>query len=101
MTDPAELPEVLGRALDVFASGRPRPVHIEIALDVMQRDAGDAGSFAIPAPAGPPVADPQALDAARSVSRRPSARSSCSAAGPPTPATPRWRSPGASARPSA
>ena len=64
VTDPAELPSVLGRALDVFGSARPRPVHIEIALDVLQRDAGAAGTMAIPAPAGPPVADPQALDAA-------------------------------------
>jgi acetolactate synthase I/II/III large subunit len=64
VTDPAELPDVLGRAFDVFASRRPRPVHIEIALDVLQRDAGDAGSRALPAPAGPPRADAGALDAA-------------------------------------
>jgi acetolactate synthase-1/2/3 large subunit len=35
VTDPAELPEVLARAWDVFDSGRPRPVHIEIPVDVL------------------------------------------------------------------
>ncbi len=62
VTDPDELPEVLGRAFDVFASARPRPVHIEIALDVLGLDAGDAGSRPLPPAAGPPVADPVALD---------------------------------------
>jgi acetolactate synthase-1/2/3 large subunit len=32
---PDELPEVLSRAFAVFASGRPRPVHIEIPTDVI------------------------------------------------------------------
>jgi acetolactate synthase-1/2/3 large subunit len=35
LLDPAQLPEVLARAFAVFASGRPRPVHIEIPLDVI------------------------------------------------------------------
>lgn len=35
VTDPAELPAVLGRAFDLFRSARPGPVHIEIPLDVM------------------------------------------------------------------
>ena len=76
-------PTVLGRALDVFGSARPRPVHIEIPLDVLQRDAGAAGTMPIPAPAGPPVADPQALDAAAArLAAADARRSSCSAAGP-------------------
>jgi acetolactate synthase-1/2/3 large subunit len=62
--DPAELPEVLGRAFDVFASGRPRPVHIEIAVDVLKADADGVGRQAIPAPAGPPRADADGIAAA-------------------------------------
>ncbi|TCO81736.1 acetolactate synthase-1/2/3 large subunit [Plasticicumulans lactativorans] len=32
---PDELPQVLDRAFALFASGRPRPVHIEIPIDVL------------------------------------------------------------------
>ncbi|CAH0140565.1 5-guanidino-2-oxopentanoate decarboxylase [Pseudomonas mediterranea] len=35
----AELPSVLARAFAVFHAGRPRPVHIEIPLDVLVEDA--------------------------------------------------------------
>ncbi|WP_447801689.1 5-guanidino-2-oxopentanoate decarboxylase [Pseudomonas kilonensis] len=35
----AELPGVLARAFAVFQAGRPRPVHIEIPLDVLVEDA--------------------------------------------------------------
>lgn len=35
----AELPSVLARAFAVFQAGRPRPVHIEIPLDVLVEDA--------------------------------------------------------------
>ncbi|HKU00577.1 MAG TPA: 5-guanidino-2-oxopentanoate decarboxylase [Paraburkholderia sp.] len=38
--DAAELPEVLARAFAVFESARPRPVHIEIPLDVIVAPAG-------------------------------------------------------------
>ena len=54
---PAELPEVLGRAFAIFASGRPRPVYIEIPLDVL---AEDATGLPLP-PAAPPA--PRAPDA--------------------------------------
>jgi thiamine pyrophosphate-dependent acetolactate synthase large subunit-like protein len=37
--DPAELPEVLERAYDVFDGGRPRPVHIQIPVDVLRSEA--------------------------------------------------------------
>jgi acetolactate synthase I/II/III large subunit len=37
---PEELPEVLQRAFALFACARPRPVHIEIPLDVMTAPAG-------------------------------------------------------------
>lgn len=32
---PAEIPELIGQAFTLFASGRPRPVHISIPLDVL------------------------------------------------------------------
>ncbi|WP_110950179.1 5-guanidino-2-oxopentanoate decarboxylase [Pseudomonas bohemica] len=37
----AELPSVLGRAFALFQAGRPRPVHIEIPLDVLVENADD------------------------------------------------------------
>ncbi|HVW69202.1 MAG TPA: thiamine pyrophosphate-binding protein, partial [Steroidobacteraceae bacterium] len=38
---PAELPEALAQAFALFESGRPRPVYIEIPLDVLAADVGD------------------------------------------------------------
>jgi acetolactate synthase-1/2/3 large subunit len=38
---PAELPEALGSAFTLFASARPRPVYIEIPLDVLAEDASE------------------------------------------------------------
>ena len=37
---PEQLPEVLARAFALFASTRPRPVHIEIPIDVITSEAG-------------------------------------------------------------
>ncbi|WP_062383693.1 5-guanidino-2-oxopentanoate decarboxylase [Pseudomonas abietaniphila] len=37
----AELPSVLARAFALFQAGRPRPVHIEIPLDVLVENADD------------------------------------------------------------
>ena len=54
-----ELPQVLARAFAVFASERPRPVHIEIPLDVIIAPAGGMtpGARVLPAKAaGAPVA---------------------------------------------
>ncbi len=47
---PGELPQVMARAFAVFESARPRPVHIEIPIDVMKADAGeiDLSKWAIP-----------------------------------------------------
>ena len=56
VTDPDELGEVMDRALEVFGSRRPRPVHIAVPLDVIRRPAAIDG-WAPRAPA-PPVADP-------------------------------------------
>ncbi len=39
VTEPAELPVALAKAFAIFASGRPGPVHIEIPLDAMIKDA--------------------------------------------------------------
>lgn len=38
---PQELPELLGRAFALFGCSRPRPVHIEIPLDVLEMPADD------------------------------------------------------------
>lgn len=56
VTHPDELPEVLGRAFDVFASGRPRPVHIELALDVSKLPADGVGQRPLVRVARAPVA---------------------------------------------
>jgi acetolactate synthase-1/2/3 large subunit len=47
IADPAELPDVLARAQDVFTARRPRPVHIQIPLDVLKQP---ADLDAVPAP---------------------------------------------------
>jgi acetolactate synthase-1/2/3 large subunit len=44
---PAELPVALEKAFTLFASGRPRPVYIEIPLDVL---AADASGLPLPEP---------------------------------------------------
>ncbi len=56
--DPAELPEVMARAFGVFQSARPRPVHIEIPLDVL------AAPASFPTRARPAIGRPSASDAA-------------------------------------
>lgn len=48
VTDAAELPQVVARAFAVFAAGRPRPVHIELPLDII---AADASGLPLPQPA--------------------------------------------------
>jgi acetolactate synthase-1/2/3 large subunit len=50
ITDPAELPQVIARAFAVFDGARPRPVHIEIPLDLMAAPADGLP----PVPAHPP-----------------------------------------------
>jgi acetolactate synthase-1/2/3 large subunit len=68
-----ELPQVLARAFAVFATARPRPVHIEIPLDVIVAPACDTTSSAVVLPAKPAGA-PAALDEAAALlatARRP------------------------------
>ncbi|NND01521.1 MAG: 5-guanidino-2-oxopentanoate decarboxylase, partial [Acidimicrobiia bacterium] len=51
---PDEVPNLVARAFEVFATGRPRPVHITIPLDVLAMEAGDGWGVAHPkAPAQP------------------------------------------------
>lgn len=40
ITHPAQLPEVLARAFAVFESARPRPVHIQVPLDLFSAEMG-------------------------------------------------------------
>jgi len=52
VADPQELPEVFARARAVFSSQRPRPVHVQIPVDVLAREVGELGALAV-APAPP------------------------------------------------
>jgi len=59
---PADLAPALDEAFALFAGARPRPVHLEIPIDVMLAPAAaDAGP---PAPVRAPAPDPAALDQA-------------------------------------
>lgn len=53
---PAELPQVVARAFAVFAAARPRPVHIELPLDLIVADAGGLPPIAPPPRLSRPVA---------------------------------------------
>jgi acetolactate synthase-1/2/3 large subunit len=55
-----QLPEVLARAFALFASARPRPVHIEIPIDVITSEAGHLALAPRPLP-GPPGPAPDAI----------------------------------------
>ncbi|KQB55559.1 hypothetical protein AQS70_00050 [Pseudomonas endophytica] len=57
----AELPSVLARAFAVFQAGRPRPVHIEIPLDVLVENA-DALLSSQPVNIARPGAAPAAIE---------------------------------------
>lgn len=58
--DPADLPAVLARAMAVFQSARPRPVHIELPLDVIAAEAGHL-DLSVPAAPARPAPDPDAI----------------------------------------
>lgn len=68
--EPGQLPVALGRAFDLFASARPRPVYIEIPLDVL---GADATGLALPA-SGPAAPVPRAAAADAAAARLRSAR---------------------------
>ncbi len=65
--DPDELPDALGRAFAVFSGARPRPVHIELPLDVLDMPA----EFPIKArpQVGYPAPTPEAIQEAASLIR--------------------------------
>ncbi|HVW52866.1 MAG TPA: 5-guanidino-2-oxopentanoate decarboxylase [Trinickia sp.] len=58
LLDCSELPQVLARAFAVFESARPRPVHIEIPLDVIVASASgmDLNAVSLPSKPSPSVA---------------------------------------------
>ena len=63
----ADVPELLARAFTIFASQRPRPVHISIPIDVQaERVDEDWQPVALPAR---PAADPAQIDAAAALLR--------------------------------
>jgi acetolactate synthase-1/2/3 large subunit len=66
LLDPAQLPEVMARAFTVFNSARPRPVHIEIPLDVIVAPAGHLSAEAWPLP-GRAAADPASITKASAI----------------------------------
>ncbi|MBS3652132.1 5-guanidino-2-oxopentanoate decarboxylase [Pseudaminobacter sp. 19-2017] len=56
--DVREIEPVLARAFALFSAGRPRPVHIEIPVALLNADASampPAGRFSLPPPPGPPA----------------------------------------------
>jgi len=70
---PSQLPEVLARAFALFASSRPRPVHIEIPIDVITAPGDGLAVAPRPLPRRP-APDPEALARATSLlsaARRP------------------------------
>ena len=65
---PEELPEVLARAFAVFRSQRPRPVHIEIPIDVLAMPA-DSVPTALPAVPEQPGPNPEIIGRAAEMLR--------------------------------
>ena len=63
LQSPQELPELLARAFALFKCARPRPVHIEIPLDVLDMPALDLNLMPRSLPAAPAPA-PAAIQAA-------------------------------------
>jgi len=62
VADPGELPAVFARAWEVFTCSRPRPVHIEVPIDVLSADATAADR--IESTCRPPVPSPESVRAA-------------------------------------
>lgn len=66
---PAQLPEAMARAMAVFSGSRPRPVYLEIPVDVLAAVVDDGPLAVSPLPARPAPAA-AALDAAAEMLRR-------------------------------
>ena len=67
---PDELEPAIARAFAVFASARPRPVHIEIPLDLMDRYASQLPAVRPVVPTSRPSPAPDAIDAAAELARK-------------------------------
>jgi thiamine pyrophosphate-dependent acetolactate synthase large subunit-like protein len=67
--DPAELPEVFSSAVEVFRSGRPRPVHIAVPVDVLRGEAALATDSIRPPPPRPQPAPAALVSAAALLAR--------------------------------
>ncbi|MEM8790079.1 MAG: 5-guanidino-2-oxopentanoate decarboxylase [Pseudomonadota bacterium] len=65
LSDPSQLGPVLARAFAVFEGARPRPVHIEIPVDMFAMEA--VGEVRRPAPIRPPMPNPNTLTEAAGV----------------------------------
>lgn len=63
LSHPDQISSVLARAWAVFEGARPRPVHIQIPLDMLRIDVGDCPAIRGPV-IGPPAPAASALDAA-------------------------------------
>ena len=61
-TKPEDIPELLARAFDIFASQRPRPVHISIPIDVLAILVED--NWQTVSPSKRPLPDAEAIAAA-------------------------------------
>ena len=70
VTKPAELPKVVARAFSIFAGARPRPVHIELPLDVITASAEGLPPVKAATPPSPPAAAPAALQRAADLLNR-------------------------------
>jgi acetolactate synthase-1/2/3 large subunit len=70
VTKPAELPKVLARAFAVFSGARPRPVHIELPLDVITASADGLPPVKAATPPAAPAASPAALHKAADMLNR-------------------------------
>ncbi len=60
--DPEELPELIGQAFSIFATARPRPVHLSIPIDLLGQPV--RSEWRVRQAPSRPVADPVALQAA-------------------------------------
>jgi acetolactate synthase I/II/III large subunit len=66
---PDELPHVLARAFAIFDSGRPRPVHIELPLDVITAEADHVRRAVVPT-SSRPAPDPRKIAEAAQLLRQ-------------------------------
>lgn len=65
LQSPAELPELLARAFGIFNCARPRPVHIEIPLDVLEMSADSLDLLPRTLPKAPAPAPAATKEAAK------------------------------------